>query len=81
MTDDEFDADDGECGPCARGGGLLLLGLGLALAWMGGDLLTGGAFTRTLFGAARIGAGVPPADNGEPATDGAEGASGGGDPA
>lgn len=59
--DDDFD-EGGECGPCARGSGLLLLGLGLALCWMGGDLLTGGAFTRLVFGAARID-GPPPADN------------------
>jgi hypothetical protein len=67
----EFDVDagdeGGECGPCSRGSGLLLLGLGLALCWMGGDLLTGGAFTRLVFGAARIDA-APPADN---ETDGA----------
>lgn len=59
--DDDFD-EGGECGPCARGSGLLLMGLGLALCWMGSDLLTGGAFTRLVFGAARID-GPPPADN------------------
>ena len=42
--------DDEECGPCSRGGGLLLLALGAGIAFMGADLLTGGALTRLLTG-------------------------------
>jgi hypothetical protein len=61
--EDEFDESEQECGPCARGGGLLLLALGFALGYMGGDLLTGGAITRMLFGAAPAGAGPAVSDN------------------
>lgn len=75
--DDDYDGYDGDraegCGPCARGGGLLLLGVGLVLGFMGADLLTGGMLTGPLSGAARARAGAYPADNE------AEGASGAGE--
>jgi hypothetical protein len=51
-SEDGYD-DDGEpgrCGPCAKGGGLLLLAVGLGLSWIGADLLTGGALTRLVTG-------------------------------
>jgi hypothetical protein len=51
----EGDGEAGGCGPCARGGGLLLLAVGLGLSWIGADLVTGGALTRLVIGG---GAGV-----------------------
>lgn len=56
MDDHDGDQDQGECTACARAGGLLLLGLAGILAWMGADLLTGGALTRLVAGGAAIGA-------------------------
>lgn len=60
---DDGDGDYGEpeeerCGPCMRGGGLLLLGLGGFLAWMGADLVTGGALTRLVTGGLAAGFGA-----------------------
>lgn len=59
------DGDDtGECGPCARGGGLLLAALGTLLLLMGLDLITGGLLTRAVTGGgSRPGPGPGPADN------------------
>jgi hypothetical protein len=49
--DDGYEGDDqAGCGPCARGGGLLLLAVGLGLGLIGADLLTGGALTRLVTG-------------------------------
>lgn len=62
--DDEYAADGEpaeECGPCMRGGGLLLLTVGLGLAYMGADLVTGGALTRVIAGGLGIGAAAPAA--------------------
>jgi hypothetical protein len=49
--DDGYEGDDqAGCGACARGGGLLLLAVGLGLGLIGADLLTGGALTRLVTG-------------------------------
>lgn len=58
MDDHETAEEQGECTLCIRAGGLLLLALGGALAWMGADLVTGGALTRMVLGGAFGGAAV-----------------------
>lgn len=48
MTNQDNDDDDAECGFCVRAGGLLLLGLAGFLAFIGTDMITGGALTGRL---------------------------------
>jgi len=50
-----------ECGWCVRAPGLILIGAGALLLYIGADILTGGLLTRWLSGAAAVTPAVPAA--------------------